>query len=95
MRSAKLNFVLLFAAFAEASLAQKSPLPTLTTTRAAHHLSAAEAARAYPVRLRGVITYYNPNFLGPGSPAWFVSDSTGGISLCRSGPRKLRPRQVN
>jgi hypothetical protein len=75
----KLNLVLLVAAFAEASVAQKSPLSTLNTTRAAHQLSASEAARAYPVRLRGVITYYNPNFLGPGSPAWFLNDATGGI----------------
>jgi signal transduction histidine kinase/ActR/RegA family two-component response regulator len=88
----KLKLVVLVAAFAEALAGQKSTLPTLTTTRSAHHLSAAEAARAYPVRLRGVITYYNPNFLGPGSPAWFLNDSTGGIFVMPARAPQVAPK---
>ncbi len=35
-------------------------LPKLTTARAVHQLTPDEAARGYPVRLRGVVTYYDP-----------------------------------
>jgi len=55
-----------------------STLPTLTTAHAAHSLTQAEAARAYPVHLRGIVTYYD-NTLEPGSPRLFVNDSSGSI----------------
>jgi signal transduction histidine kinase/CheY-like chemotaxis protein len=58
-------------------------LPTLTTTRAAHQLSIQEAARAYPVRLRAVVTYYDP-YLDSRRAALFVVDATGGIFLSLS-----------
>lgn len=70
-----------------ASLAQSSPasppvgiLPTLTTAHEVHSLAEAEVLRAYPVHLRGVITYYDPDF-GSGRPAIFMHDATGGIYL--------------
>jgi diguanylate cyclase (GGDEF)-like protein len=61
-------------------LAQSQPavLPTLTTTRAAHQLTVAESRRAYAVRLRAVVTYYDP-YIDPHRPLFFVSDSTGSI----------------
>jgi diguanylate cyclase (GGDEF)-like protein len=53
-------------------------LPTLTTARPAHNLTSGEAARAYPVHLRGVVTYYDPR-IGSKRAALFVHDSTGTI----------------
>lgn len=53
-------------------------LPILTTARQAHSLTSTEAARAYPVHLRAVVTYYNPN-QGMGFAALFVNDETGSI----------------
>jgi diguanylate cyclase (GGDEF)-like protein len=56
----------------------KAELPTLTTAGQAHSLSSAEAARAYPIHLRAVVTYFDPN-LELGYAALFVHDSTGSI----------------
>ena len=53
------------------------PLPLLTTTRQAHTLASEQAALAYPVRLRGVVTFYDP--YQEGNPALFIADATGGI----------------
>ncbi len=53
-------------------------LPILTTARLAHSLSNEEAERGYPVHLRGVITYFDPDY-GTGYAAIFVHDSTGCI----------------
>ena len=72
---------LLFAgptATAEAAKIAPGNLPTLTTARQAHDLSSKEAARAYPVHLRAVVTYYDAN-LGHGYSALFVNDSSGGV----------------
>ena len=55
-----------------------SQLPTLTTARAAHSLNNREAARAYPIHLRAVVTYFEPNH-GNGFAAMFVTDETGSI----------------
>ena len=57
---------------------QRGELPTLTTAHKVHSLSSAEAARAYPVRLRGVVTYYDTYFSADG-PFAFVSDASGSI----------------
>jgi len=70
-----------WSAFARSDSGSGSPsstLPTLTTARAAHNLSTAEAARRYPVHLRAVVTYYDPS-LGHDFAALFVNDHTGGI----------------
>lgn len=54
-------------------------LPLLTTVRQIRQLSPEEAARRYPVRLRGVVTYR-----ARGYPFQFLQDETGGTYL--SGP---------
>jgi diguanylate cyclase (GGDEF)-like protein len=56
----------------------KGGLPTLTTARQAHSLSSTEAVRAYPVHLRGVVTYFDPDY-GTGIAATFIHDASGGI----------------
>ncbi len=53
-------------------------LPTLTTALQAHSLSAAEAARGYPVHLQGVVTYFDPDY-GTGIAATFIHDASGAI----------------
>ena len=57
---------------------QQDRLPTLTTAREAHSLTAEEAARAHPVHLRAVVTYYDP-YVDPRHGAMFVHDETGSI----------------
>ena len=68
-------------------LAQSRPivLPALTTARAAHQLTVEESRRAYPVRLRAVVTFYDA-YADPKHPALFVSDSTGSIFVALSAP---------
>jgi hypothetical protein len=53
-----------------------APPPALTEVREIRRLSADEAARALPVRLKGIVTYYH--FLPEWNPL-FVQDGTGGI----------------
>ena len=52
-------------------------LPLLTTMRQVHLLTFEQASRAYPVRLRGVVTFYDP--YQQGNPALFIADATGTI----------------
>ena len=54
-------------------------LPLLTTTRQAHTLSYQQASLAYPVHLRGVVTFYDP--YQEGHPALFIADATGSIFI--------------
>jgi diguanylate cyclase (GGDEF)-like protein len=54
------------------------PKRILTTARAAHDLSLPEAARAYPVRLHAVVTYYDP-YIDSRHAALFVTDHTGSV----------------
>jgi len=56
---------------------QTNGLPVLTTTRQAHILTAEQASRSYPIRLRAVVTFYDP--YQEGHKALFVADRTGGI----------------
>jgi signal transduction histidine kinase len=49
-------------------------LPVLTTAIAVRQLSAADADKAYPIRLRGIVTYNNPE-----TQLLFVQDGTAGI----------------
>ncbi len=65
-------------AYAQPATAKPAELPLLTTARAAHDMTAEEAARGYPVHLRVVVTYYDP-FIDPRHGALFVLDKTGGI----------------
>lgn len=53
--------------------AAEAPLPLLTTVQQVRQLAPEEAARGYPVKLRGVIT-----FLAVGTPFRFLQDETGG-----------------
>jgi diguanylate cyclase (GGDEF)-like protein len=70
---------LLFAAQA-ANKQATDPLPTITTAKAAHDLSSQEAARAYPVHLRGVVTYFDPGH-GKNFIAMFLHDKTGSVFI--------------
>ncbi|MEI6194506.1 MAG: hypothetical protein WCS42_09260 [Verrucomicrobiota bacterium] len=57
-------------------LAAESPDRVLTTAAAVRSLSAAEAERHYPVKLHGVVTFYDEALLSR-----FVQDETAGIYL--------------
>ena len=66
------------AAYAESGKKWAGEIPVITTARAAHSLSNEEAQRSLPVHLRGVVTYFDPDY-GTGRPAIFIHDATGGI----------------
>jgi PAS domain S-box-containing protein len=55
---------------------EEAGLPTLTTIRQIHLLSSKDAARGYPVRIKGVITYHNPQL-----SMTFIQDITDAIYL--------------
>jgi signal transduction histidine kinase/CheY-like chemotaxis protein len=57
---------------------EQPALPTLTKAHDVHGLTPHQAARNYPVRLRTVVTYYDP-YIDPLHPTVWVSDSSGGI----------------
>ena len=74
-----------------------SALPVLTRIAQIRQLTAAQAARGYPVRVRAVVTYYSPsgpNFLGRDTfmngetPDLFVEDATAGtwVNLPKGAP---------
>ena len=65
--------------------AETPALPTLTSVRQVAELSPAEAARGYPVRLRGVITFHEPTWY-----LNFIQDATGGIYVRNFDPA-VRP----
>jgi diguanylate cyclase (GGDEF)-like protein len=54
-------------------------LPLLTTARQVHDLSPDRASLGYPVRLRGVVTFYDP--YQEGHQALFIADSTGDVFI--------------
>jgi signal transduction histidine kinase len=62
---------------------ERQALPTLTKAHDAHSLTSEQAARSYPVHLRGVVTYYDP-YIDPRYPTVWVSDSSGGIYVVLS-----------
>jgi diguanylate cyclase (GGDEF)-like protein len=68
----------------------ESKLPLITTALQAHNLTDEEAARALPVHLRGVITYFDPDF-GSGQPAIFFHDATGGIYIRQICDKTCKP----
>ena len=75
------SLVLVFlcaAALCQDSRSSRAALRSLHTAREAHGLSQKEAARAYPVRLRAVVTYYDP-YIDTRHGALFVRDATGSI----------------
>jgi diguanylate cyclase (GGDEF)-like protein len=78
----------LLGAFATAqSPFSEHPLRTLVTADQVHNLSREEAARAYPVHLHAVVTYFDPELNQ--LPDLFVCDSTGGIFVEFSQPPHL------
>jgi len=68
-----LLLVCLQSTVALSAIAQSPPLPLLTHVEQVRRLTPAEAARGYPVRIRGVITDDAP------APDFFVQDGTAGI----------------
>ena len=67
-----------------------APLPILNRVEQIRQLPVEEAARGYPVHIRGVVTYYDAepgttqgqeNYTAASSAAMFVQDSTGGIAI--------------
>lgn len=72
----KLWFVIAYAALL--AQARGELLPTLTTARAVHQLTTAEAKRGYPIRLHATVTYYDP-YLDYPQPILMVTDATGSI----------------
>jgi diguanylate cyclase (GGDEF)-like protein len=54
-------------------------LPVLTTARQVHDLSPYQASFGYPVRLRGVVTFYDA--YQEGHRALFIADSTGEVFI--------------
>lgn len=58
-------------------------LPAITTALQAHGLSNMEAKRALPVHLRGVITYFDPDF-GTGYAAIFIHDDSGSVFVSQT-----------
>lgn len=70
---------LLASGHAEETAATSRGLPTLTTVGAIRKLSADEARRGYPVRIRGVVTLNSPR-----TSLLFVQDASGGIYVSPS-----------
>jgi len=69
---------------------QAAPLPVLTDIKAIRALSQSDAARGYPVRIRGVITHFdelqsNTLFIFDGTSGQFIQPPTNG-SLVAWGP---------
>src|SRR5436305_14873479 len=65
----------------------RESLPLLTRAEQVRQLSADQAERGYPVRLRGVVTYFDAE-----SPDLFVQDSTAGIWVDLGNTTKLSLR---
>jgi diguanylate cyclase (GGDEF)-like protein len=61
----------------------ENTIPAITTALQAHDLSNKEAMRALPVHLRGVITYFDPDF-GTGLAAIFIHDATGSVFISQT-----------
>jgi diguanylate cyclase (GGDEF)-like protein len=74
------TILLCIAGAAQSAETPDRPQRTLTTAHEAHDISLEEAARGYPVRIRGVVTFYDPN-VDPRHAALFVHDSTGSIFI--------------
>ncbi len=55
-------------------VAASKSMPVLTKAADVHRLSQGEAARGYPVRVRAVVTYFDPDW-----QLLFVQDDTGGV----------------
>src|SRR5579863_3302609 len=75
---------------ARAKASTSSSLPTLTTAEQVRKLSLDEARRGYPVRLRAVVTYWDPP-----NQDYYVQDSTAGIYVHETqGKFQFKPGQL-
>jgi diguanylate cyclase (GGDEF)-like protein len=72
--------MLCIAGAAQSAKSPNRPLRTLTTAKEAHDISLEEAARGYPIRFRGVVTFYDP-YMDSRHAALFVDDSTASIFI--------------
>lgn len=70
------SLILLFSISASGSDKAPDERPLLTTVRAVRSLSPDEAARPYPVRLRGTVTFCDNDW-----QALYVEDGSGGINV--------------
>ncbi len=75
-----------FLHLAVAALASAQALPLLTRTEQITHLPPAEAARRYPVRIRGVVTAWHHS-----ESLYFVHDATGGVYIEAEHKGSFRP----
>ncbi len=75
------HFVTSLGANAQSANGIHTSLPVLTTALVVHSLPPEQAARSYPVHLKGVVTYYN-------YPSLFLCDSTGCIFTSLPSPIK-------
>ena len=63
---------------AQAPSAPRGPHRTIAAARAVHNLPPEQAAQAFPVHLRAVVTYYDP-YIDSRHGALFVNDASGGV----------------
>ena len=78
-----LGAILIAACASAGALGQSAPQSVpraLTTAVAVHGLASEQAARKLPVRLRAVVTYYDP-YIDTRHGALFVSDASGGVFI--------------
>src|SRR5689334_20144293 len=75
-------WVLGLTALHAASLSEPSQAPTITNAAQLLALPPEQAALGLPVRLRGMVTYYEPPLL------LFVQDETGGVFVYDTGPSR-------
>ena len=69
--------------------AADEPLPLLTTAAAVRNLTVTQAAQQYPVKLRGVVTFYDDALFSR-----FIQDETAGIYLRETNVPALLPGQL-
>jgi PAS domain S-box-containing protein len=69
--------------------AEEGHTNTLTTTAEVRNLTVEEASRHYPVRLRGVVTFFDPVLF-----CQFIQDETAGIYLQLANLPTLKPGQL-
>jgi diguanylate cyclase (GGDEF)-like protein len=72
-----------------ASEIRSGQLPLLTTARQVHDLSPDQASLGYPVRLRGVVTFYDA--YQEGHRALFIADRTGEVFIAPGFSQPLLP----
>jgi len=66
------------AAYSAVAQSPAKPLPTLTRAGDAHNLTNKQAALNYPLHLKVMVNYYDPN-VSSRRPVLFVTDSSGAI----------------